>query len=95
MMDAGPGLVLLAGTMTFGNEWYQTGTPNWRVPVATLLGTAVVGAFSSLSSNAATALGGIILIGAASAKFGGKSVVQELNAALNAANGPVKSRTKR
>jgi hypothetical protein len=93
-MDAGPGLVLLAGTMTFGNEWYQTNTPNWRVPIATLLGTAAVGAFSALNQNAATALGGIILVGAATAKFGGKSVVQELNEALNAANGKTPAKRK-
>ena len=84
-IDAGPGLVIAAGVMTFGNEWYQTGKLNWRVPIATLLGAALIGGFSALDSQAASALGGIILIGAATAKFNGKSVVQELNVALQGA----------
>jgi hypothetical protein len=82
-MDAGPGMVALAGAMTFANEWYQTGKANWRVPIATILAAALVGGLATLSPNAAKALGGMVLIGAATAKFGGKSVIQELNTAIN------------
>lgn len=85
-MDAGPGLVVLAGVMTFGNEWYQTGKLNWRVPVATLLGAALVGALAAFSPNASKALGAIVLVGAATTKFGGHSVVEELNTAIQAGN---------
>lgn len=82
-MDAGPGLVVLAGAMTFANEWYQTGKANWRVPIATILAAALVGGLAAISPNASKAFGGIVLVGAATAKFGGKSVVQELNSAIN------------
>jgi hypothetical protein len=82
-MDAGPGLVILAGVMTFANEWYQTGKGNWRVPVATLLAAALVGGLASFAPGASKALGGIVLIGAVTAKFGGKSVIEELNTAIN------------
>lgn len=94
-LDAGPGLVILAGAMTFGNEWYQTGKPNWRVPVATLLGAALIGGLSALSTNAATALGGMVVIGAATARFNGKSVIQELNGALQGSTSPPVRQAKR
>jgi len=85
-MDAGPGLVVAAGAMTFANEWYQNGKFNWRIPVATILGAALVGGLAAFSPNSGKALGGIILIGAATAKFGGHSVVEELNVAINQGN---------
>jgi len=86
MIDAGPGMVVAAGVMTFANEWYQNGKFNWRIPVATLLGAALVGGLASFSPNAGKGLGGIILIGAATAKFGGHSVVEELNGAIQGGN---------
>ena len=81
--DAGPGMVILAGTATFANEWYQTGKANWRVPLATILAAALTAGLATISPNASKALGGMVLIGAVTAKFGGKSVVQELNQAIN------------
>lgn len=86
-MDAGVGLVLTAGTVTFANEWYQTGQFNWRVPIATLLGAALVGGFSAFSPKASAGLGGIILVGALTAKFNGKSAVTVLNEALQGSTG--------
>jgi hypothetical protein len=67
------GIILIAGTITFANEWYQTHTVNWRVPIATLLAAAVFDGLATIDSKAAVGLSIIVLIGAFTAKFGGKS----------------------
>jgi len=79
----GIGLVLAAGAMTFGNEWFQTGDLNWRVPIATLLIASLTGMLGQLDSKAANAFGGIVFIGAAVAPLNGKSPVQEFNQQFN------------
>lgn len=81
-MSAAPGIVLLAGTLTFGNEWYQTGQPNWRVVPATLLGAWGFTALDKLSPTASVGLASIVLIGALTTKFGGKAPLDELNTVL-------------
>ncbi len=77
-----PALVLTAGTLTFGNEWLQTGRPNWRVPVATLLGAGILGAIGAVSTGAANGLAIMVLIAAANTEFNGKSAVQEIASSL-------------
>jgi glucokinase len=72
------GIVLVAGTATFTNEWYQTGKVNWRVPVATLLLAAGFDALAHVNDKAAVGLSIMVLIGAATAKFGGASVADTL-----------------
>jgi len=72
-------IVLTAGTMTFANEWYQTKTVNWKVPVATILAAAIFDGLAQLDSKAATLLSVMVLIGAATAKFGGKSVADTVS----------------
>jgi hypothetical protein len=72
------GIILVAGTMTFGNEWYVTGKPNWRVPVATLLAAAVFDGLAHIDDKAAVGLSIIVLLGAFTAKFNGKSVSDTL-----------------
>jgi hypothetical protein len=74
----GPVFVLAAGTMTFGNEWLQTGNVNWRVPVATLLGAGMIGVIGMASASAGTTLGVMVFIAAASMKSNGKSAIDEL-----------------
>lgn len=81
-MSAGPGLALVAGTMVFGNEWLQTGKINYRVPVAAVGAALALDLIGSFSPKAATGLGVMILIGAASTKFGGKSAIQEITSVL-------------
>lgn len=76
-MSAAPAIVLAAGGLTFFNEWYQTGTVNWRVPIATFGGAWFVAAIAEVSDQAAVGLSVMVLIVAASTKFGGKSVFQE------------------
>jgi hypothetical protein len=86
-MAAGPGLVLLAGTLTFGNEWLQTGQVNYRVPIATLGGAWLISGISDISSKTGTILGLMVLIVAASTPFGGKSPFQELSSAIPKSKG--------
>lgn len=81
--DTGMKLVLLAGTMTFGNEWLQTRQLNWRVPVATVLAAAAVSGFSNISPNGATSLGVMALIVAAATPLNGKSPIQEIGGFVN------------
>jgi hypothetical protein len=81
-MDTGVGLVLAAGTMTFGNEWLQTQGLNFRVPIATLLLAGMDGALSALSPKAGVAFGAIVFIGALTVPLNGKSPISELNAQL-------------
>lgn len=78
----GPGLILAAGTLTFGNEWLQTGQVNWRVPIAAVLGAWIISMVDKMSSPAATGLGAMVLIGAAVTPINGKSPVQEITGTL-------------
>lgn len=78
----GPAFVLAAGTITFGNEWIQTGQYNWRVPVATLLGAGVIGLIGQFSASSGNILGVMILIAASATRFNGKSALEELNMTL-------------
>jgi hypothetical protein len=71
-------IVLTAGTITFTNEWYQTKTINWRVPVATLILAGIFDGLARIDERAATGLSVMILIAAMLTKFGGKSVADQL-----------------
>jgi hypothetical protein len=82
-MSAAPGIILVAGTGTFANEWLQTGKPNWRVVPATLLASWGFSALDKLSEKASVSLALMAAIVAVTTTFGGKSIVQELNSALN------------
>jgi hypothetical protein len=68
------GIVIVAGTVTFGNEWYQTKEVNWKIPLATILIALGIDGLSHLDSNAATGLAILVLIGAVTTKFNGQSV---------------------
>ena len=61
-MAASTGIILTAGVITFGNEWLQTGKPNFRVAIATL-GTALVfSGLEKLDEQAAVGLAAIVMI---------------------------------
>lgn len=66
-------IILVAGGITFVNEWYQTRQVNWRVPLATLLLAAGFEGLSKLDPTVATGLAIMALIGAVTAEFNGKS----------------------
>jgi hypothetical protein len=74
MAATATGVILTAGTITFSNEWYQTGAVNWRIPVATLLAAAVFDGLAQLDDKAALGLSVIVLLGAFTTRFNGKSV---------------------
>ena len=76
MANLATGIILTAGTITFANEWYQTGKVNWRVPVATVLGAAVFDGLAHIDDKAALGLSIIVLLGAMTTKFGGKSAAE-------------------
>jgi hypothetical protein len=71
--ETATGIVLIAGTMTFVNEWYQTKEVNWKVPIATALGAAVFDGIAKVNGKGATALALMVLIAASVTRFNGKS----------------------
>jgi len=75
MAATGTSLILVAGTLTFSNEWYQTKTFNWRVPIATILIAAGFEGLDKFDPRVATGLGIMALIVAATTEFNGKSAV--------------------
>jgi hypothetical protein len=83
-------IVLLAGTMTFGNEWLQTHEINWRIPVATALAGVAVAGVGRVSPGAALSIGVMALIVAAATPLNGKSPIQELTTVVNGS--PAKSK---
>lgn len=91
--DTGMKLVLLAGTLTFGNEWYQTHEINWRVPVATVLAAAAVAGIGRVSPGGATSMGVMALIVAAATPLNGQSPIQELNTVINGSRTAKKTAT--
>lgn len=81
--DTGMKLVLVAGTLTFSNEWLQTRQINWRIPVATVLAAAAIAGVGKVAPGAGTGLGVMALIVTAVTPINGKSPVQEINAIVN------------
>lgn len=81
--ETGMYLVLGAGTLTFGNDWWQTKSINWRVPVATVLAAAAVAGIGHLSPEGGAALGVMALLAAAVTPLQGKSPIQTLNGIIN------------
>jgi glucokinase len=77
-LAAGPVIILVAGGITFTNDWYQTRNVNWKVPVATVLLAAGIDAVNTVSPLAATSLAVMALIGAATTKFNGKSAADTI-----------------
>jgi hypothetical protein len=86
-MAKSTGIMLMVGTVSFGNEWLQTGTPNFRIPVATLLSALVLDGIEHVSVKAAVGLASIAMITVLITPLNGKSPLQEVLAVL-----PVKPR---
>lgn len=86
-------LVLLAGTLTFSNEWLQTHEINWRVPVATVLAAAATAGVGRISPGGATSLGVMALIVAAATPLNGKSPIQQINSVVNVSSVKAKGST--
>lgn len=94
MADSGvntaTGIILIAGTMTFGNEWYQTGKVNFKIAVATMFGAAIFDGLAHLDDKAAIALSVMVLLGALTTKFNNKSVIDTVVDMFNQVNKPAK-----
>jgi hypothetical protein len=95
-MPASVTITVVAGGMTFVNEWYQTKNIDWKVPVATVVLAAAMDGFSKVSNGAATALSVIIFLGAATTQFNGKSTVDTITDLLGntKTSAPAKSVSK-
>lgn len=76
-MAQSTGIMLLGGTISFGNEWVQTGKPNFRIPVATLVAALFLDGLEKFSPKAATGLATIVFITILATPFQGKSPLQE------------------
>jgi hypothetical protein len=72
------GIIIIAGGITFTNEWYQTKGINWRVPIATILAAAVFDGLAKLDEKAAVGVSIMVLIGAFVNKINGKSIADVL-----------------
>jgi hypothetical protein len=72
------GIILVAGTMTFANEWYNTGKADFKVAVATMFAAAIFDGLQKVDSKAAIGLSVIVLITAFTTKFGGQSVASTI-----------------
>jgi len=75
-MAQSTGIMLLAGSISFGNEWLQTGTPNFRIPVATLMSALFLNGVEKIYPKAAIGLGTIVLITVLMTPLHGKSPMQ-------------------
>lgn len=72
------GLMLLGGTISFGNEWIQTSKPNFRIPVATLVAALFLDGIEKIGyPKAATGLATIAFITILFTPFQGKSPMAE------------------
>jgi hypothetical protein len=78
MANVATGIILIAGTTTFATEWYNTKKVNFKIPVATLFAAAIFDGFAKLDSKAATGIAVIVLLGALTTKWGGKSAMETL-----------------
>lgn len=77
-MAQSTGIMLIAGTITFGNEWLQSGKLNFRIPVATLGASAFLAGIEKIYPKAATGLASIVLITVILTPLHGKSPMQEV-----------------
>lgn len=83
MASTATGIILIAGGITFTNEWYQTHSLNWRVPIATVLAAAVFDGLAKLDDKAAVGVSIIVLIGAFVNRINGKSIADVLTSSFS------------
>lgn len=77
-MAQSTGIMLVAGGLTFGNDWLQTRTPNWRIPIATAAAAAFLNGIEKVYPKAAVGLSVIVLITAMVTPLKGKSPMETL-----------------
>lgn len=77
-MAQSTGVMLVVGTISFGNEWVQTTKPNWKIPIATLIAAWMLDGVEKVSPPAAIGLAYIALITVLLTPLNGKSPLQEM-----------------
>ena len=88
MAHTAAGIILIAGGITFTNEWYQEHSINWRVPIATVLAAAVFDGLAKLDDKAAVGVSLMVLIGAFVNRVNGKSIADTLSTAFSTTSKP-------
>lgn len=68
-------VTLVAGGITFVNQWYWTRNLDWKVPVATVFLAAGMSGLAKLDTKTANILSIFVLMGAATTKFNGHSAI--------------------
>jgi hypothetical protein len=86
MANLATSIIVVAGTMTFGNEWIQTKKIDWKVPVATVIAAAAFDGLSHLDDKMATLLSVIVLIGAATTQYNGYSPIATIGEMFGSSN---------
>jgi hypothetical protein len=78
MASSSTGIILMTGTISFGNEWLQTQKLNFRIPVATMFTAVFLNGVDKISPKAATGLAVIAMITVLLTPLNGKSPLQEV-----------------
>lgn len=77
-MAQSTGIILAAGSISFGNEWLQSNTPNFRIPVATLVSAVFLNGVEKLYPKAAVGISVMALITVLVTPLHGKSPMQTI-----------------
>lgn len=77
-MAKSTGIVLTAGAISFGNDWWQSKQPNFRIPVATLAVALIFGGIERINEKAGIGLGVIMLVTVLVTPMHGKAPLQSL-----------------
>lgn len=77
-MAESTGIVLAATTVSFANNWYQTGEVNIRIPIAGLFVALIFGGVERLDTRAGVGLAYLMLITAVLTPIQGKSPAETL-----------------
>jgi glucokinase len=75
-MAKSTGIVLTATAISFGNDWVQTKSPNWRIPVAGLVVALIFDGVEKLNETAGVGLSIMMLITVLVTPMHGKSPAQ-------------------
>lgn len=81
-MSASTGTVLAATIVSFGNEWLNTNTVNFRIPIAGLGVALFLDGIDRFSPQAANGLAAIMFVTVLFTPVGGKSPAQTVSGLL-------------
>jgi len=81
--------------MAFANEWLQTNTPNFRIPIATLGVAFLFAGIERVNTKAGIGLAWMMLILAMTTPINGKAPAQTVLAAMQQPKPSKKTPTKR